>query len=67
MQFIISDHLFIMSLTESTLLDMFGPQRVLNLCNNTVTSTGHKFKVFHYDPTFHVLIAMLALSRFKAI
>ena len=66
MEFVILDYLFVMFLTESALLDMFG-HRVLNLSNNIGTSKECRFEVFHYDLTLHVPIVMWVVLRSEVI
>ena len=67
MEFVILDYLFVMFLTESALLDMFGHRGFLNLSNNTGTSKKHRFKVFHYDLTLHVPIVMRVVLKSEVI
>ena len=66
MEFVVFNYLFIMLLTKSELLDMFG-HRVLNLSSNTGVSKEHRFKVFHYDLTLHVPIVMWVVSKSEVI
>ena len=51
MEFVVFNYLFVMFLTESALLDMFGHRGFQTFPSNTGASKEHRFEVFHYDLT----------------